>query len=66
MYGGDGRCDVKYDDGDEDRDVLPEDIRPLGGGGSGGDLNDRESIKMKGGDIIEANYRGRGKFYPGP
>jgi hypothetical protein len=74
-----GRCrlngtyDVLYDDGDKELGVKKEFIRPTGGGGgsSGGrDDDDRGSggggdKKYERGDKIEANFKGRGKYYPG-
>ena len=54
---GDDTYDISYDDGEREIRVAKRLIRKLDGGGSGGRLRE--------GDRIEADYRGRGKFYPG-
>jgi hypothetical protein len=58
----DGTFDVDYDDGEFEGRVEPENIRSLekgggGGGGGGGKLE----VGMK----VEANYRGKGRYYTG-
>ena len=53
----DGTVDVKYDDGDREAGVPPRRCRKRGGGGGAGALRE--------GDEVEADYRGRGKFYAG-
>ena len=50
------------DDGESETRVEARLITALGGGGSD---SDRRSDRLREGDKIEADYRGRGKFYPG-
>ena len=60
----DGSFDVAYDDGESETRVEARLITPLDGGGSN---SDRQSggDRLREGDKIEADYRGRGKFYSG-
>ena len=53
---------MAYDDGESETRVEARLITPLDGGGSD---SDRRSDRLREGDKIEADYRGRGKFYPG-
>ncbi len=53
---------MAYDDGEAETRVEARLITPLDGGGSD---SDRRSDRFSEGDKIEADYRGRGKFYPG-
>ena len=50
----DGTYDIAYDDGERESRVEARLIRKRGGSDSFGE-----------GDKVEADYRGRGKFYPG-
>src|SRR6185312_15538209 len=68
---GDGTYDIDYDDGESESRVKEEDIRsleaksdhrdrsPLGGG------RGSSRVKLSEGMKVEANYRGKGKYYPG-
>ena len=53
---------MAYDDGESETRVEARLITPLDGGGSD---SDRRSDRLREGDKIEADYRGRGKFYKG-
>ena len=53
---------LTQDDGESETRVEARLITPLDGGGSD---SDRRSDRLREGDKIEADYRGRGKFYPG-
>ena len=53
---------MAYDDGESEARVEARLITALDGGGSD---SDRRSDRLREGDKIEADYRGRGKFYPG-
>ena len=55
---GDDTYDIAYDDGERETRVAKRLIRSTGGGGGGSD-------RLEEGDKVEADYRGRGKFYPG-
>ena len=55
---GDDTCDIAYDDGERETRVAKRLIRSKDGGGGGSD-------RLEEGDKVEADYRGRGKFYPG-
>ena len=55
-------CPHTDDDGESETRVEARLITPLDGGGSD---SDRRSDRLREGDKIEADYRGRGKFYPG-
>ena len=69
----DDTLDIDYDDGDKEVGIGEEHVRPLGrprnGGGGGGDGSDdglRDQIRnLREGDNVEANYRGRGRYYKG-
>merc|ERR1719197_51751 len=54
---GDGTYDISYDDGERETRVEERLIKKKDGGGG--------SDSFREGDKIEADYRGRGKFYPG-
>ena len=53
---GDGTYDIAYDDGERETRVEERLIKKKDGG---------SSDSFREGDKIEADYRGRGKFYPG-
>ncbi len=53
---GDGTYDISYDDGERETRVEERLIKKKDGG---------SSDSFREGDKIEADYRGRGKFYPG-
>ena len=53
---------LTQDDGESETRVEARLITPLDGGGSD---SDRRSDRFREGDKVEADYRGRGKFYPG-
>ena len=57
----DGTFDVSYDDGESETRVEARLITALDAGSD----SDRRSDRLREGDKIEADYRGRGKFYPG-
>lgn len=52
--------DIDYDDGESEKKVKAELIRLQGDRG-----NDETTALLKAGDLVEANYRGKGKYYPG-
>ena len=54
---------MAYDDGESETRVEARLITALDGGGS--DSDRRSGDRFREGDKIEADYRGRGKFYPG-
>merc|ERR1719149_424052 len=56
----DGTYNVEYDDGDVEKYVEAENLRSVGGSGGGGGGD-----RLREGDKVEANYRGKGKFYKG-
>jgi len=69
----DGTYDVKFDDGDRDREVPKSSIKKLGGcpapeerpiSGSGASRSGGRT-KLIAGTRIEARYRGRERFYKG-
>ena len=55
----DGTYDIDYDDGEKERSVKEADIKSLESGGSA------SANMLRRGDKVEANYRGRGKYYTG-
>jgi hypothetical protein len=63
----DGTCDVDYDDGEKEQSVARDLVRTLGG--SAGTHSPRSSSgrvrRLEVGAKVEADYRGRGKWYPG-
>merc|ERR1711871_1472581 len=71
----DGTYDVKFDDGDRDREVPKSSIKKLGGSaaaderpisGSGSrSSGSQDRTKLSAGTRVEARYQGRTKFYPG-
>jgi len=56
---GDGTYDIGYDDGDREMGVREADIEAQDGGGGGG------GGTLKAGDKVEADFKGRGRYYPG-
>ena len=52
-----GTYDIRYDDGDEERNVSAYKIRRKAGAAS--------TTKLREGDAVEARYRGREKYYKG-
>ena len=52
-----GTYDIRYDDGDEERNVSAYKIRRKAGAAA--------STKLREGDAVEARYRGREKYYKG-
>jgi hypothetical protein len=69
---GDGTYDIAYDDGESETRVKEGDIRSLETKGADRDRSPgrgspSRSIRsnLTEGDRVEANYRGRGKYYPG-
>merc|ERR1712100_712268 len=71
----DGTFDVKFDDGDRDREVPKSSIKKLGGrsvpeerpiSGSGTQSSVAQAqTKLSVGTPVEARYQGRTKYYPG-
>merc|ERR550514_690370 len=69
----DGTYDVKFDDGDRDREVPKSSIKKLGGRSvpeerpiSGSRSSASQSgAKLSAGTRVEARYQGRTKYYPG-
>ena len=71
----DGTFDIDYDDGEMELRVDEKLIRVLSGGGGAGGLSPRGGLsssaarsgfdRLEEGAKVEANYRGKGKFYPG-
>jgi hypothetical protein len=63
----DGTYDIDYDDGEKERSVKEIDINRSEGDDrfSHSSPRDRHSKSLHVGDKVDANYRGRGKFYPG-
>ncbi|KAJ0399206.1 hypothetical protein P43SY_001872 [Pythium insidiosum] len=57
-----GTYDIDYDDGEKESGVAAELIRSRE---SGRDKDGSGSKKLKEGDKVEAQYKGRSKFYPG-
>ncbi|GLD98134.1 hypothetical protein PINS_up006831 [Pythium insidiosum] len=66
-----GTYDIDYDDGEKETGVAAELIRLRGGSSSpskkAADSDDdrKSSRKLKEGDKVEAQYKGKSKFYPG-
>ena len=56
----DGTYDIRYDDGDREKDVKTDLIRPLGGSSSSS-----SSTKYYEGDVVEARFGGRDKWFKG-
>merc|ERR1712100_423104 len=69
----DGTFDILYNDGDRERKVKKDLIRPLDGGGKSSSKSRSKSrskkkgkeLKLKKGMEIEARYRGRSKWVKG-
>jgi hypothetical protein len=57
-----GTYDVDYDDGEKEMMVAKDLIRAKSSGNS---RNDSKSSELEVGAAVEADYRGRGKFYSG-
>jgi hypothetical protein len=55
-----GTFDLLYDDGDEERDVEKKNIRAIGGSAA-----TASAISFARGDAVEANYKGKGKWFSG-
>merc|ERR1712227_1165888 len=60
----DGTLDILYDDGDTERRVRASLIRPLVISDDVGTAS-AENGDLKRGDIVEARYGGKAKYYPG-
>ncbi|KAG3230104.1 hypothetical protein PI124_g24797, partial [Phytophthora idaei] len=60
-----GTYDIDYDDGEKETGVAAELIRSLGKKGGGDSDDDPKHKKFKEGDKVEAQYKGKSKFYPG-
>ena len=61
-----GTYDIDYDDGEKEASVTKDLIRVLekpSRGRSGG--SDRDAVRLEEGMKVEAQYKGRSKFYPG-
>lgn len=63
----DGLCDILYDSGEKERKVDPSLVRKAGSARSSSSLERRRrsTESILDGDAVEANYRGKGKYYPG-
>ncbi|CAM9823557.1 unnamed protein product, partial [Choristocarpus tenellus] len=60
----DGTFDINYDDGEKDRGLAEEHIKPLEAAG-GGVSDRRRGGALLEGDKVEVNCRGKGKYYKG-
>ncbi|TMW67050.1 hypothetical protein Poli38472_012166 [Pythium oligandrum] len=60
-----GTYDIDYDDGEKETGVAPELIRSTEKSSSGGSDGSRKEKKFKEGEKVEAQYKGKIKFYPG-
>ncbi|GMF49107.1 unnamed protein product [Phytophthora fragariaefolia] len=60
-----GTYDIDYDDGEKETGVAAELIRLLGKKGGGDSDDDPKAKKFREGDKVEAQYKGKSKFYPG-
>ncbi|KAF4027656.1 hypothetical protein GN244_ATG20720 [Phytophthora infestans] len=60
-----GTYDIDYDDGEKETGVAAELIRLLGKKGGGDSDDDTKQKKFREGDKVEAQYKGKSKFYPG-
>ena len=56
--------DILYDDGDKERGVPRSRLKVNGGGAGGGGGSGGDSL-LEVGTAVEANYAGKGNFYPG-
>ena len=57
-----GAVDIKFDDGEEERAVPPERVRKQQATDIGLKSN---AATLQDGDKVEADYRGKGRYYPG-
>ena len=58
-----GTYDIDYDDGEQERRVDAAMARPVGGAAPGSPK--KSAARLREGDAVEANFRGRGKFFKG-
>jgi ankyrin repeat protein len=61
----DGTCDVLFDDGDKDSNVKPECIRSPPKPAAAKVADTAAAGWVVEGDKVEAQFKGKGKFYPG-
>ncbi|CAM9381976.1 unnamed protein product, partial [Hapterophycus canaliculatus] len=62
----DGTLDVDYDDGEKEIGIAAEHVRPLDSSNGPIDGRDRgTTVGLLEGDRVEADFRGRGRYYPG-
>ncbi|KAJ1454616.1 hypothetical protein M885DRAFT_426362, partial [Pelagophyceae sp. CCMP2097] len=54
-----GTIDVDYDDGETEKGVAADLVKPVGGGGKA------DERKLEVDDKVEARYKGEAKYYPG-
>ncbi|POM77784.1 hypothetical protein PHPALM_4774 [Phytophthora palmivora] len=60
-----GTYDIDYDDGEKETGVAAELIRLVGKKSGGDSDDDPKQKKFKEGDKVEAQYKGKSRFYPG-
>jgi hypothetical protein len=60
-----GTYDIAYDDGEREQGLESRDVRAMDGRGGSGGGGSASGGKLYEGDKVEANYRGKGKWYPG-
>ncbi|KAL4168768.1 hypothetical protein KRP22_012161 [Phytophthora ramorum] len=60
-----GTYDIDYDDGEKETGVAAELIRAVGKKGGADSDDGPKQKKFKEGDKVEAQYKGKSKFYPG-
>lgn len=62
----DGLCDILYDSGEKEHQVDPSLVRKAGSARSSSlEPSRRSTESILEGDAVEANYRGKGKYYSG-
>ena len=62
----DGSYDIDYDDGEKETRVDEKLIRLIGGGSASGESKSSSSGgRLEEGDKVEADYKGKGRYYPG-
>ncbi|CAN0304851.1 unnamed protein product, partial [Scytosiphon promiscuus] len=62
----DGTLDVDYDDGEKEIGIAEEHVRSLDSPAIVDKQRGRgKAVELLEGDSVEANYRGRGRYYPG-